>query len=162
MLDPDVNWWRVKLTLFSMMVSASFLAGYSVKSFYTGVTIVLGSAIRPLLINFTYLSWHYEITSPDALIKLIEAIVMKRHEEDLVQEEELYRLLQEIVRQPQFIKSITGSSLKGALDPVFDKMDDKQRSKLEHLENLERKNFEVTHLKNKLIEDHKKKIEEDF
>jgi hypothetical protein len=47
---------------------------------------------------------------------------MKRHEEDLIGEEELYRLLQEIIRQPEFIKAITGSCLKGSMDPIFDKM----------------------------------------
>lgn len=68
---------------------------------------------------------------------------MKRHEEDLIGEEELYRMLQEIIRQPEFIKAISGSSLRGSLDPMFDKMPPAERKKLAHLENLERKGLEV-------------------
>jgi hypothetical protein len=156
------GWWRVKLTLFSMMVSASFLAAYSVSTFYTTVVIVVGGAIRPILINYVHKSWQYETTHPDPLIRLIEAIVMKRHEEDLVGEEELYRMLQEILRQPELIKCLTGSTLKGSSDPIFDKMTPEERRKLEHLETLERKGFEVGKLKDEMVEAHKKKTDGDF
>ena len=87
---------------------------------------------------------------------------MKRHEEDLVAEEELYRMLQEIVRQPEFIKAITGSSLKGSMDPIFDRMPAPLRTKLEHLEILERKGFEVSKLKQQLIDQYKKKMDDEI
>jgi hypothetical protein len=48
------TWWRMKLTLFSTMVSASFLAAYSVKTFYTGVVLIVGGSIRPLLLTLTH------------------------------------------------------------------------------------------------------------
>jgi hypothetical protein len=64
----------------------------------------------------TWRSLVYETTHPDAIIKLIEACYMKRHEEDLVVEEENYKMLQEFVRSPELLKAFTGLSLK---DPVI-------------------------------------------
>jgi len=46
----------------------------------------------------------YEVTDPMPIIKLIEAVYMRRHEEDLVGEEECYRMLVEIVRSPELLK----------------------------------------------------------
>lgn len=89
----DQTWERVKFTLFSMMVSASFLASYSITTFYTGVVIVVAKLLRPNLIFYTYMGFLYETNHPDPVIKLIEACYMKRHEEDLVGEEETYRML---------------------------------------------------------------------
>lgn len=144
-------WQRVTFTLLSMLVSASIMAAFNVSSFYTGVSVVVGSAARKLLINYTFASWQYETTHPDAIIKLIEAIYMKRHEVDLVGEEELYRMLQELIRQPELLKSLTGSSLKGALSPHYDKLSQKDRDKLEHLDKLERKGFDVDKLREELL-----------
>ena len=60
---------------------------------------------------------------PDPIIKVIEYIYMKRHEEDFYGEEEAYRILQEIVRSPELFKALTGSSLLGSCDPDLDKLD---------------------------------------
>ena len=107
--------------------------------------------MRIALIYSTYTAWMYEITHPDAIIKLIEACYVKRHEEDLVGEEETYRMLQEIVRSPELLKCLTGSSLKGTLDPANDKLDPEDRKKLEHLEKLERKGFDISKLREELL-----------
>ena len=72
---------------------------------------------------------------------------MKRHEEDLIGEEETYRMLQEIVRSPELLKAITGSSLKGSCDPHLDRLTSEDRAKLQHLDLLERKGFDVSKLK---------------
>jgi len=47
------------------------------------------------------------------------------------------------------LKSITGSSLKGKCDPIFDNLSEEKKKKWEHLDLLERKGFEVTELKQK-------------
>ena len=142
------------------MVSASILAGYNITTFYTGVVLVLANVLRPNLIFSTFKAFLYETTHPDSVIKLIEACYMKRHEEDLVGEEEAYRMLQEIVRSPELFKALTGSSLKGPIDPMLDKMTPQDRMKLEHLTNLERKGFEVNKLKEAMLEQFKKKQNE--
>lgn len=59
----------------------------------------------------------------------------------------------EICRSPELFKAITGSSLKGATDPILDKLPDDKKNKLKHLEKLEQKGYEVTKLKNTLLKD---------
>jgi len=88
-----VIWDRLKFTLFSMMVSASVFASYNVTTFYTGVTIIVANLLRPNFLFSTYMAFLWETTHPDAVIKLVEACYMKRHEEDLIGEEETYRML---------------------------------------------------------------------
>lgn len=92
-LHDDAVWYRVKFTLFSMMVSASLFASFNITTFYTTVVLVLGSALRPVFMFSTFTGFIYELTMPDAVIKLIECCYMKRHEEDLIGEEECYRML---------------------------------------------------------------------
>lgn len=105
------------------MVSASIFAGYDVTSFYLGTTLVIGTQLRPALLFGSWRAWVYELTYPDAIIKLIEACYIKRHEENLIAEEECYRMLQEIMRSPELIKAISGSNLKGSTDPNLDMID---------------------------------------
>ena len=42
-------------------------------------------------------------------------------------------MLVEIVRSPELLKAMSGSSLKGETDPLLDKLDDKTKKKLLHL-----------------------------
>jgi len=114
-----------------MLVSGSILAGFSVKTFYTGVVLIAGSAIRPIFLYGTWIAWVYECTHPDALIKLIESVYMHRHEEDLTGEEENYRMIQEILRSPELFKALTGSNLKGTCDPMLDQLPERDRRKME-------------------------------
>lgn len=89
-------------------------------TFYAGVVLVLGTPLRSALINSFYKAWQYETTMPDAIIKLCEAVVLHRQEVNTTGEEECYRMLQELVRSVELHKAITGSSLRGSLDPVYD------------------------------------------
>ena len=146
-LHDNVIWYRVKFTLFSMMVSASLFASFNITTFYTTVVLVLGSSLRAAFMFGTWTGFIYELTKPDAVIKLIECCYMKRHEEDLIGEEECYRMLQELIRSPELLKSMTGSNLKGSCDPLLDKLSDEDLVKMEHLDRLSRKGFEVDNLK---------------
>jgi len=76
---------------------------------------------------------------------------MGRHEEDLKLEEEAFRMLAEIVRSPELLKAITGTSLKGETDPALDSLSESEKEKLRNLEMLEKKGFEVTELREKLL-----------
>ena len=109
-----------------MLVSTSFLAGLNVTTFYTTITLVVGSSLRPVFIFGTWRGWIYECTHPDLIIKVIEAVYMYRHEENLEKEEESYRILIEIIRSPEFLKTIGGSTLKGSADPIYDKLSEKE------------------------------------
>ena len=128
-----------------MLASSGFFAAYSVTTFYLGVVLLAGTTIRSSLINDFYKAWQYETTMPDTIIKLCEAVVLHRQEVNPIGEEECYRMLQEIVRSVELHKALTGSSLRGSLDPVYDtirKTEDKDQLLL--LEDLERKGFDVS------------------
>mmetsp|Transcript_21579 Transcript_21579/g.33229 ORF Transcript_21579/g.33229 Transcript_21579/m.33229 type:complete len:357 (-) Transcript_21579:33-1103(-) len=149
------GWDRFKLTLFSMLVSSSFLASYNPSTFYTSVVLIISTMLRPVFIFGSWKGWIYEATHTDAIIKLIEACYIARHEEDLVAEEETYHMLLEIMRSPELFKALTGSALKGSIDPALDKLNEAEKKKLEHLSKLEQKGFEVQPLKEKLLKNSK-------
>jgi len=127
-----------------MLASSGFFAGDSVTTFYAGVVLVLGTTIRSALINDFYKAWQYETTMPDSIIKLCEAVVLHRQEVNTIGEEECYRMLQELVRSVELHKAITGSSLRGSLDPVYDNIKKADKDQLLLLEDLERKGFDVS------------------
>lgn len=144
-------WTALTVTLFSVMVSGGLLASYTPATFYTGIVLLVGTMLRPMFVLGSWQMWIWDVTTPDPVIKVIEAVHLHRHEEDLAGEEECYRLLQETFRQPEFFKAITGTSLKGGkADPVLDKMSKEQQDKLEVLNKLEQKGFDVEALKNKM------------
>ena len=146
------GWGRFEFTLFSLLVSASLLATYSVATFYTAIAYAAGTALRPIFIINTFMAVLYEITEVSALTKLFEAVYIHRHEQNLRDEEEVYRMIVEIFRSPELFKAMTGSTLKGDCDPKLDKMDPKTKEKLLHLEKLESKGFDVDELKQRLLD----------
>lgn len=149
---------RFNFTLFSMFVSGSFLAGYSVKSFYMLVAYGTSGMVRTAFIFGTWKGFVYEITDSMALIKIFEAVYMYRFEQDLYNEEECYRMIQEIIRSPDLLKALTGSSLRGQLDPQLDKFTDEDKKKYRHLERLEaRGKFDVAKLKQDILDNYKDK-----
>jgi len=86
---------------------------------------------------------------------------MMRHEENLIAEEECYRMIQEIIRQPDLYKQLTGTSLAGSMHPDLDHLNPQQRKKLDQLDKLERKGWDVASLKQKIIT-WDRKIDDDF
>tara|TARA_B110000285_G_C14897073_1_gene501400 strand:+ start:415 stop:771 length:357 start_codon:yes stop_codon:yes gene_type:complete len=107
--------------------------------------------MRPILIFGTWKGFVYEVTDPMAIIKLCEKCYLARHEENLVEEEEAYRMLQEIIRSPELLKALCGSSLKGPCSPELDKMSPEDVEKLDRLRKLEAKGFDVEQLQQNLI-----------
>lgn len=63
-----------------MFVSGSFLAGYSVKSFYILIAYGLSGTVRLTFIFGTWKGFVYEITHPEPIIKVMEACYMYRFE----------------------------------------------------------------------------------
>jgi hypothetical protein len=68
-----------------------------------------------------------------------------------VGEEEVYRMILEILKSPEFYKAVQGTSLKGTTDPALDSLVADQKAKYLTLEKLEQKGFDVGKLKRKLI-----------
>lgn len=71
---------RFNFTIFSMLVSGSFLAGFSVKTFYVLVLGTGGATVRVTFIVYTFTAWIIEVTDPMAVIRVIEACYMYRFE----------------------------------------------------------------------------------
>lgn len=68
----------------------------------------------------TWKSAVYDAVDPDSVIALIEACYIYRHECNLAGEEEVYRMIVEILRTPEFYCAVQGTSLKGTTDPALD------------------------------------------
>lgn len=108
------------INLFNTIVSTMASSGESVSSIYSIVFVTLGFTIRSLFVYQTDRTFVNECTHPEAILRLCDYIYMKRHEKDLKGEDMGMRMLVEILRQPELLKSITGSSLKGEMDPMHD------------------------------------------
>lgn len=132
--SSKTKWERLHFTLFSMLAPTSFIAQYSPMTWYAVLVYGLGATFRGITIFATNTAFNYEMTSTDAIMKLIEGVYLKRHEEDLVGEEEYYRMVQEIMRSPELLKALTGTSLRGRLSPDLDQLNPKDRDKILHLE----------------------------
>lgn len=97
-LRESGTWSNIILFIFSMRVPIGFIAGFSPMTFYVILVYGLASQVRVALLFSTWAGYTYELTKPEAMLKLIEACYMMRHEENLIAEEECYRMLQEIIR----------------------------------------------------------------
>lgn len=135
---------NIILILFSMTVPVGFIAGFSAMTFYVVFVYGIAGSVRVIIWN-TWMGFTYEVTNPEPLIKLIECCYIMRHEENLVGEEECYRMLQEVIRQPQLYKELTGTMLGGSMHPDLDKLTKDQRKKLNQLDKLERKGWDESH-----------------
>lgn len=151
-INRHITYDRISLLLFSMLVSSSFLAKYSLTTFYIGVVYLLGSTVRQLLIWPSYKAFMWEAVETDSVLYLIQYIYNRRYEKDLVGEEEGYRVFREILHTPEFFKSICGSCLRGTLDPAKDYLLPEDEKKIKQIEALEKKGFEVKKLKEKILE----------
>ena len=83
----------MKITIFSLLVTGSLLATFNPGTFYTSVTIAISSIVRTLFLTNYWQAKFVETNQTMSLIQLCEACYMFRHEEDLVREDETYRML---------------------------------------------------------------------
>lgn len=95
----------------------------------------------------SYKALFWEAVETDAVLRLIDYVHLRRYEEDLTGEEEGYRLMREIIHQPEFFKAICGSCLRGTLDPNQDFLCEEDQKKIDQIQVLEKKGFVVKKLK---------------
>lgn len=103
-----------------MKVATGFIAAYTPTTFYVVLVYGLSATVRAAFVFSTWAGYTYEVTKPEPMMKLVECCYMMRHEENLIAEEECYRMLQEIIRQPQLYKLLSGTSLAGTMHPDLD------------------------------------------
>jgi hypothetical protein len=82
-------------------------------AFYIGIAYLVGTTLRKALMYSSSMVFVSDIPNPDAILNLIDCIYLMRLEQNLKREEELYFMLMELLRSPEMLRVITGSSLKG-------------------------------------------------
>jgi hypothetical protein len=87
-----------------MRVATGFLAAFTPMTFYAVLVYGLATLVRSIFLFNTWKGYTFEVTKPEAFMKLFECCYMMRHEENLIAEEECYRMIQEIIRQPELYK----------------------------------------------------------
>jgi hypothetical protein len=73
--------------------------------------------LRYIFIYLTPRAWLYEVTHPDPMLRLCESIHLCRGRGDLKMEDENHRLFLEILRSPELMHSLCGSTMKGTVAP---------------------------------------------
>lgn len=87
------EWTPITFQLFNMEVATGFLAAFTPITFYAIMVYGLSATVRLTFIFSTWMGYTYELTKPEPMMKLIECCYMMRHEENLIAEEECYRML---------------------------------------------------------------------
>lgn len=103
---------------FSKKVEAGFLSslGGSIIVFYTSVVLIAASALRGALVPTSNDIFIVNAPFTEDILMICTAIFIYRVQRKLELEEELYFILIDIMRSPEMIKTITGSSLKKKLE----------------------------------------------
>lgn len=79
--------------------------------YYFGLVI-----LRDNLFNQYTNIWYQEVPQPEVMFILIDAIEMARFQKDFLKEDILYYFMIELLRNPEDLKSLTGSMLQHRLD----------------------------------------------
>ncbi len=118
------------LKVFSDLQTNSLFADASLFAFYLGTALTIGTMFRVLVMYKTDRIFITDAKDPDKIRNLITAIFRQRLEGNLKREEELYFLLFEILRNPQLFTHLTGSSLKGDMDPDYLKQEEEKQKEI--------------------------------
>jgi hypothetical protein len=159
MKENKYGTWEV--ALFSLPIMVSLLADFDPMTFYLTVSLALAPVLVTALRWMTYMGFLNEIARPRGVIKLLEAVHLHRHEENLPAEEETYYLVVEIIRSPELLRAMSGSRIRGSASPELDGLSEKQKKKLEHLDYLQMRGFEVDILKEKILSGQAEIFDED-
>lgn len=102
-------------------------------AFYLGTALTIGTMFRVLVMYKTDRIFITDAKDTDKIRNLITAIFRQRLEGNLKREEELFFLLFEILRNPQLFSHLTGSSLKGDMDPEYVKSQEEKQKEVAKL-----------------------------
>ena len=101
----------IEFHTFSDKVS-SYTAGYDILTFYVTFVLLAGNYVRNFFAGQPEKIMLTEMPEPDKLINLCEGIKTSRYSFELEKEEQLYYVLIEFMRSPDYLKMLTKSSLR--------------------------------------------------
>ena len=110
-VSSSENKSNLEFHTFSDKVS-SYVSEYSVLTFYVTVILLLGNYIRNFFTGQPSKIMLTEMPEPEKLINLCEGIKQSRYSFELEKEEQLYYVLIEFMRSPDYLKMLTKSSLR--------------------------------------------------
>lgn len=108
---PGQNMTGVSFFTFSTKIAPSYFK-FSIITFYVSIVLVIGKLFRNVCIIPANRIFIWEIPNSEKLLLLCECIYIYRMRSQLDQEEQLYFTFADIMRSPEMIKAITGSSMK--------------------------------------------------
>ena len=109
--DPEeTNYSGAEFHAFNDEISES-ISGYSVVTFYLTFILVAGTYIADFLASEPEKIMFTDLPHPEKIVDICEGIKISRYSHDFKQEEELYTILIELMRSPDYLKSLTQSSL---------------------------------------------------
>ncbi len=116
MIEVSGDWVPSESKGFSMFVfSRKILPSYfslPIITFYISIVYVIAQVFRSGLVPKTANSIILDAPFPDDLLLLCEAIQVLRIKKRYKEEEQLYYLLVEVLRSPEVLREICGTSLK--------------------------------------------------
>ena len=120
----------IKFHVFSDKVSTT-TSGKNILTLYVSFVLVVGTYIRNFFASRPETTMLTELSHPEEIINLCEAIKVARYRFDYVQEEKLYYYLMEIMRSPDYLRILTQSSIEQF----------KQRKKLSSIKKISDNNY---------------------
>jgi hypothetical protein len=107
----------IEFVTFSDLIAASFISASSITAFYLAISCGAGGVLRKVMYNGERV-FIVDARNTDAMLNLLDCIYLMRHQQNLKREEELFFVLMDILRSPEMLKVITGSSLRDDPDPA--------------------------------------------
>lgn len=108
--DPEslVTLVTISTPSFNQLVAAG--VGYSLVGIYVGIVLTIGRLVRFVFANSIQRIFYEDAQNMSALLMLCEGIYIARHKKQLLKEEELYRRLVYILRNPELLIRLTRRS----------------------------------------------------
>ena len=93
-------------------VISETISGYSVLTFYFTFILVAGTYIADFLASEPEKIMFTDLPHPEQIVFLCEGIKISRYSYDFKKEEELFTMLIELMRSPDYLKRLTQSSIQ--------------------------------------------------
>ena len=110
-IDNNATYEGIKFHVFSDQVSTT-TSGKNILTFYVSFVLLVGTYIRNFFAGQPEKIMLTEMPHSEKIINLCEGIKVSRNSFDFEQEEKLYYILIELMRSPDYLRTLTHSSIE--------------------------------------------------